>query len=94
MRRPTATASAVVSAKTVMVSALFSEPPPETEELEMKPGVGLRPTMLLKAAGTRPDPAASLATEKEQRPAATETPEPELEPPEMKSSWNTDEQAP
>src|SRR5258706_3016 len=51
----------------------------------MRPRVGLRPMMLLRAAGTRPEPAVSVPREKVTRPAATATAEPELEPPEMKS---------
>ena len=39
--------------------------------------------MLLNAAGTRPDPAVSVPSAKLTRPAATATPEPELEPPTM-----------
>jgi hypothetical protein len=49
----------------------------------IRPGVGLTPTMLLSAAGTRPEPAVSVPSAKAARPAATATPEPELEPPEM-----------
>ena len=47
------------------------------------PGAGLRPTTLLAAAGTRPEPAVSVPKAKLTRPAATATPEPELDPPEM-----------
>jgi hypothetical protein len=39
--------------------------------------------MLLNAAGTRPEPAVSVASEKETCLLATLTLEPELEPPEM-----------
>ncbi len=45
--------------------------------------MGFRPTMLLKAAGTRPDPAVSVPRAKETSPPATATADPELEPPEM-----------
>jgi len=48
-----------------------------------RPGVGLTPTMLLKPAGTRPEPAVSVPSEKLTRPLATATAEPELEPPGM-----------
>ena len=48
-----------------------------------RPRVGLRPTMLLKAAGTRPEPAVSVPSAKLTRPAATATAEPELDPPGM-----------
>ena len=47
----------------------------------IRPGVGLRPTMLLKPAGTRPEPAVSVPSEKLTRPDDTATAEPELEPP-------------
>ena len=83
MRRTTAIPSATVREKTETVSIVFTQPPPETQALPTRPGVGLTPTMPLKAAGTRPDPAASLAIEKAAKPAATETAEPELDPPEM-----------
>ena len=46
-----------------------------------RPRVGFRPTMLLNAAGTRPDPAVSVPSAKLTSPAATATAEPELEPP-------------
>ena len=39
--------------------------------------------MLLNAAGTRPEPAVSVPSAKDTRPAATATAEPELDPPEM-----------
>ena len=39
--------------------------------------------MLLNAAGTRPEPAVSVPSEKRTSPAATATAEPELEPPEI-----------
>ncbi len=45
------------------------------------PLVGFSPTMLLKAAGTRPDPAVSVPSAKLTNPAATATAEPELDPP-------------
>ena len=45
------------------------------------PQLGLRPTMLLKAAGTLPDPAVSVPRLKLASPLATETADPELEPP-------------
>ena len=47
------------------------------------PRLGLRPTMLLNAAGTRPEPAVSVPSAKSTSPAATATAEPELEPPTM-----------
>jgi hypothetical protein len=44
--------------------------------------------MLLNDAGTRPEPAVSVPSAKETRPAATATAEPELDPPGMKSGLN------
>lgn len=38
--------------------------------------------MFVKHPGTRPEPAVSVPSAKEARPAATETPAPELDPPE------------
>ena len=45
------------------------------------PFVGVSPTMGLNAAGTRPEPAGSVPSAKLTSPAATATPDPELEPP-------------
>ncbi len=53
-----------------------------------RPGVGFNPTMLLKPAGTRPEPAVSVPREKLTRPAETATAEPELEPPGMNDASN------
>ena len=50
----------------------------------IRPREGLRPTTLLNAAGTRPDPATSVPSAKATRPAETETPDPELDPPGMR----------
>ena len=50
-----------------------------------RPRVGLWPMRLLKAAGTRPEPAVSVPRAKETRPEATAAAEPELEPPVMYS---------
>src|SRR5687768_11008631 len=47
------------------------------------PRVGFNPTRLLKAAGTRPEPAESVPSENEHSPFATAIAQPELEPPEM-----------
>ena len=54
------------------------------------PRVDLKPIMLLKAAGTRPEPAVSVASEKETWLEATDTHEPEEEPPDMWSDENTE----
>ena len=51
-----------------------------TPTLLNRPSVGFRPTMLLNAAGSPPEPAVSITTAKLTRPAATATAEPELEP--------------
>ena len=48
-----------------------------------KPRVGFTPTRLLKAAGTRPEPAVSEPRLKAANPSATETAEPALDPPLM-----------
>src|SRR5262245_12705996 len=45
------------------------------------PRLGLMPTTLLNAAGTRPDPAVSVPSANDTSPAATATADPELEPP-------------
>ena len=50
--------------------------------------------MLPNAAGTRPDPAVSVPSEKLARPPATAIADPELDPPEMKSPLNALRQAP
>ena len=60
----------------------------------MIPRVGLRPTMLLNAAGTRPEPAVSVPREKSTRFAATATADPLLDPPETYAGSNTLRQAP
>jgi hypothetical protein len=52
-----------------------------TPSVEINPRVGLSPTMFPSAAGTRPEPAVSVPSAKLTWPAATATPEPELEPP-------------
>ena len=58
------------------------------------PRVGFRPTRPLNAAGTRPEPAVSVPSEKAHSPLATATAEPELDPPEMYRSSKTLEHAP
>ena len=49
--------------------------------VESQPLVGLRPTILLKPAGTRPEPAVSVPRENATRPRATTEADPELDPP-------------
>ena len=51
----------------------------------ISPHVGLRPTMLLNPAGTRPEPAVSVPSAKLTRLSATAIAEPELDPPDMYS---------
>jgi hypothetical protein len=58
------------------------------------PLVGFRPTKLLNAAGTRPDPAVSVPNAKLTKPLATATAEPELDPPDIYSLLKTLLQAP
>ena len=50
-----------------------------------RPRLGFNPTILLREAGTRPDPAVSVPREKLARPFATATEDPALEPPEIYS---------
>jgi len=54
-----------------------------TPLVPIRPSEGLKPTIPLKAAGTRPDPAVSVPSANGTVPSATATAEPELEPPEM-----------
>ena len=49
--------------------------------LDQLPRLGFKPTILLSAAGTLPEPAVSVPSEKLTMPWATETADPELEPP-------------
>ena len=49
----------------------------------IRPRDGLNPTTPLSAAGTRPDPAVSVATANGTWPSATASAEPELDPPEI-----------
>src|SRR5580658_4062320 len=56
-----------------------------TPAVENQPRVGFRPTMLLKPAGTRPEPAVSVPNANGTNPRATTDAEPELEPPQMYS---------
>src|SRR5260221_13912666 len=56
-----------------------------TPAVETRPRGGFRPTRLLNAAGTLPEPAVSVPSAKPAMPSATATAEPELEPPLMES---------
>ena len=74
-------ASSTVSAK---IDTQSSERQAGTTPWALKrPPLGLRPTRLLNAAGTRPEPAVSVPSAKLASPAATATAEPELDPPLM-----------
>ena len=77
----TRAASATVSAKIDTQSS--ERQAGTTPRVDSRPRVGFQPTMLLKPAGTRPEPAVSVPSAKWTSPAATATAEPELEPPEM-----------
>jgi hypothetical protein len=57
-----------------------------TPVVETAPSVGFRPTMLLRPAGTRPEPAVSVPSASGTIPAATATAEPELDPPGTRSA--------
>src|SRR5690242_12974186 len=59
-----------------------------------RPRVGLKPTRLLNAAGTRPEPAVSDPSASGTTPAPTNTAEPELEPPLTYSRLNTQPRLP
>ena len=52
-----------------------------TPRTDSAPRVGFSPTMLLSAAGTRPEPAVSVPSAKVTMPRATATAEPDDEPP-------------
>ena len=54
-----------------------------TPRVLMLPLVGLRPTVLVNAAGTRPEPAVSVPRANGTRPSETTAAEPALEPPEI-----------
>ena len=77
--RSTVAASAAVSAKIETQSS--ERHAGTTPRVLIRPRVGLSPTRLLNAAGTRPEPAVSVPRLKLASPAATATADPELEPP-------------
>ncbi len=86
MAPATRQASSTVSAK---IDTQSSERQAGTTPWVLKrPPLGLRPTRLLKAAGTRPEPAVSVPSAKLASPTATATAEPELDPPLMKRASN------
>ena len=51
----------------------------------IRPRDGLKPSTPLRAGGTRPDPAVSVATVNGTSPRATASADPELDPPEIRS---------
>jgi len=53
----------------------------KTPSVLTRPGVGLVPTILLNAAGIRPEPAVSVPKLKHTSPLATTEADPELDPP-------------
>ncbi len=79
MARSAANASSTVSANTDTQSSVRQAG--TIPAVEMRPRLGLSPTMLLRPAGTRPEPAVSVPSASGTSPAATATAEPELEPP-------------
>src|SRR5690606_34385827 len=85
-------ASSAVSAKIEMVSSDLQAG--TTPVADSRPQVGLWPTRLLNEAGTRPEPAVSVPSEKLAYPLATATADPELDPPEMYSGSKLLRQAP
>src|SRR3954470_1747403 len=79
MHASTALASPTQEAKTLTQSRLRTAG--TTPPVLTSPQVGLSPTRLFSAAGTRPEPAVSVPRANGTRPAATAQAEPELEPP-------------
>ena len=79
MTASAAQASSVVNANTETQSRVRQAG--TTPWVETSPRLGLRPTMLLSMAGTRPEPAVSVPSASGTSPAATATAEPELDPP-------------
>ena len=79
-------ASSTVSANTEMQSSVRQAG--TAPAVETMPRLGFRPTILPRPAGTRPEPAVSVPSANGTSPAATATPEPELEPPGMSFGSN------
>src|SRR5690606_34406480 len=77
----TASASSTVSAKIDTQSSVRHAG--TTPRVLSQPFVGLSPTILLKPAGTRPEPAVSVPNANAASPRATTLADPELEPPLM-----------
>ena len=83
----TAHASSTVQANTETQSSVRQAG--TTPAVEITPRLGFKPTILPSPAGTRPEPAVSVPSENGTSPAATATPEPELDPPGMSFGSNT-----
>src|SRR5262245_803614 len=81
-----AKASSTVSANTETQSRVRQAG--TTPAVDTSPRLGLRPTMLLNPAGTRPEPAVSLPSASGTKPAATAIAEPELDPPGISAGSN------
>ncbi len=79
MTASTAEQSSAVWAKTDTQSSVRQAG--TTPAVETSPRLGLRPTILLNSAGTRPEPAVSVPSAAGTMPVATATAEPELDPP-------------
>ena len=79
-------ASSTVSANTETQSSVRQAG--TTPAVETRPRLGLRPTILLKAAGTRPEPAVSVPSASGAMPAPTASAEPVLDPPGMSFGSN------
>ena len=78
-----ATASSTVSENTDTQSSVRQAG--TTPAVGMRPRLGFNPTILLSIAGTRPEPAVSVPSASGTRPAETATPDPELDPPGIRS---------
>src|SRR5215471_14231252 len=86
MAASAANASSVVSAMSETQSSVRQAG--TTPAVETRPRLGLSPTMLLRPAGTRPEPAVSVPSASGTRPAATATADPELDPPGLSAGLN------
>ena len=87
MMRCTANASSTEHANTDNVST--DRQAGTTPRVGTLPRVGFNPTMLPKAAGTRPEPAVSVPNANRTMPAATAQAEPDDDPPGTRSLSNT-----
>src|SRR4030095_9523947 len=84
--KPRATSQTVLASTKVLakIETQSRERQAGTTPVVLKsPRVGLRPTRLLNAAGTPPEPAGSVPRKNAHKDCATATADPELDPPEM-----------